>query len=94
MEKDVIEHHLTYTPAPDRPHRAVTLPGGNSKVKSSNTTCRARDDTLHWRRGEEEERKEEGKKEETKCWRRRGRRRKRRRGRRRERVFTCSGLLG
>ena len=54
-----MQHHITYTPAPDSPHRAVTLPGGSSRVKSSNTTCRARDDTPHWRK-REKLRKEEG----------------------------------
>ena len=50
-----MRHHITYIPAPDSPHRAVTLPGGSSRVKSSNTTCRAIDDTP-----QEGERKEVG----------------------------------
>ena len=33
---------MTHPPAPDSPHKAVTLPGDSSRVKSSNTTCGTR----------------------------------------------------
>ena len=61
---------MTHTPAPDSPHRAVTLPGGSSRVKSSNTTCGTRQ---HASFEEKKKREEEGERE-----------RGRRKGRRRE----------
>ena len=36
---------MTHPPAPDSPHKAVTLPGGSSRVKSSNTICGTRQHT-------------------------------------------------